>query len=235
ASALYGSDAVAGVVNIIMRDDFDGAETHLRYGSAIGGRREVVASQLLGTHWSTGHAMLAYQYSNATPLAAADRPYAANADKTPYGGGNYDSYYSNPGNILDPATLQPAYGIPAGQDGRSLTASQLSPQINLANPFSEMQIFPERTAHEVYAAVSQNLGSRLQLFAQGRFAHRDTLIDYLPDELTLIVPPTNPFYVNPFAGAGAPYTLEAYSFARDFGPTAFASRSQVYMGTLGAS
>ena len=39
ASALYGADAVAGVVNIMMRNGFDGAETQVRYGSAIGGRR----------------------------------------------------------------------------------------------------------------------------------------------------------------------------------------------------
>src|SRR6185437_5320154 len=35
ASALYGSDAVAGVINIIMRDDFQGAETQARYGTAV--------------------------------------------------------------------------------------------------------------------------------------------------------------------------------------------------------
>src|SRR6185312_6050083 len=92
ASALYGSDAVAGVVNIIMRDDFNGAESQVKYGSAIGGRRQVMASQLLGTHWSSGHAMLAYEYTDTTPLDASERSYAANADKTPYGGGNYDSY-----------------------------------------------------------------------------------------------------------------------------------------------
>src|SRR5690242_17615235 len=68
ASALYGSDAVAGVVNIIMRDNFDGADTQVRYGTAVGGRREVMASQLLGTHWSRGHAMLSYEYSDTTAL-----------------------------------------------------------------------------------------------------------------------------------------------------------------------
>ncbi|MHB8812705.1 MAG: TonB-dependent receptor plug domain-containing protein [Steroidobacteraceae bacterium] len=47
ASALYGSDAIAGVVNIIMRDDFQGAETQARYGAAVDGRKEVMASQLL--------------------------------------------------------------------------------------------------------------------------------------------------------------------------------------------
>ena len=231
ASALYGSDAIAGVVNIIMRDDFQGAETEARYGAAIDGRDEVLLSQLFGGHWSGGHAMLAYEYSDATPLAAADRPYAANADKTSYGGGNYDSYYSNPGNILDPSTLQPAYGIPSGQNGTSLTAGELATQVNLANPFAAMQIFPERTAHELYGAASQDIGSRIQLFAQGRFAQRNALAQNFPYTQILIVPPTNPYYVNPYAGA--PYTLEAYSFASDFGPTHFASRSRVYMGTVG--
>ena len=232
ASALYGSDAVAGVVNIIMRDDFRGAETQARYGTAIGGRREVMVSQLLGTNWSGGQAMLAYQYSDMTPLAAAARPYAANADKTPYGGANYDSYYSNPGNILDPATLQPAYGIPAGQDGRGLTAAALSSNVNLENQFAGLQLFPQVRANELYATATQDLSGSLQLFFQGRFAQRDTLRSSLPYEAILAVPPTNPFYVNPFAGV--PYTLVAYSFSSDYGPSEFAARSQLYMGTAGA-
>ena len=232
ASALYGSDAIAGVVNIIMRDDFQGAETQARYGTAVDGRRELMASQLFGAHWSGGHAMLAYEFSDATPLAAADRAYAANADKTPYGGANYDSYYGNPGNIIDPVTLQPAYGIPAGQDGKSLTAGQLATRINFANPFADAQIFPERRAHELYVSGSQDIGGRVGLFAQGRFAQRDTLSYYLPYTQILLVPPTNAFYLNPFPGA--PYALVAYGFGRDFGPTTFASRSRVYMGTAGA-
>jgi len=232
ASALYGSDAVAGVVNIIMRDDFDGAETHLRYGSAIGGRREVMASQLLGTHWNSGHAMLAYEYSDTTPLAAAERPYAANADKTPYGGGDYDSYYSTPGNILNPNTLLPAYGIPAGQNGQALTAAALSQSINLQNQFAQAQLFPEVRANELYATATQDIDDRAQIFFEGRFAERDALRSYLPDPQVLLVPPSNPFYVNPFPGT--PYTLVAYSFLSDYGPEMFSARSQVYVGTAGA-
>ncbi len=231
ASALYGSDAIAGVVNIIMKDDFEGAETHLRYGSAIGGRREVTASQLLGTHWSAGHAMLAYQYSDTTPLAAAERPYAGNADKTPYGGGNYDTYYSNPGNILNPQTLLPAYGIPAGQNGQGLTPAALSPGINLENQFAHYQIFPDVIAHELYATAAQSLSERWQLFFDGRFADRDALRSYYADQGLLVVPSSNPFYVNPFGSV--PYTLVAYNFSSDYGPAVFSARSHVYMGAAG--
>src|SRR5262249_1178950 len=51
ASALYGADAVAGVVNIIMRDKLDGAETEGRFGSAADGAAERLFAQLVGTHW----------------------------------------------------------------------------------------------------------------------------------------------------------------------------------------
>jgi len=231
ASALYGSDAIAGVVNLIMRDDFDGAETHLRYGTAIGGRREVLASQLIGTRWSSGHAMLAYQYSDTTPLDAAARPYAANADKTPYGGGNYDTYYSNPANILNPATLQPAYGVPAGQNGHDRAAAALASAINLQNPFAQEQLFPDVMAHEVYATATQDLDERLRLFFEGRFTARDALRSYFPNSQILVVPPSNPFYVNPFIGI--PYTLVAYNFLHDYGPIIFAAKSRVYVGTAG--
>jgi outer membrane cobalamin receptor len=37
ASALYGSDAVGGVVNIVMRDRYDGAETRARLGGSTRG------------------------------------------------------------------------------------------------------------------------------------------------------------------------------------------------------
>ncbi len=232
ASALYGSDAIAGVVNIIMRNDFDGARSELRYGTAGGGRREMVASQLLGTHWSGGHAMLAYQYSDETPLAAAERPYAANADKTPYGGGNYDSYYSYPGNILNPETLLPAYGLAAAQNGQAPMVAALSPSISLQNQFAGVQLFPEVTANELYATAAQDLSEKLQLFFQGRFTERDALESNLAATTTLSVPPSNPYYVDPFGGGGS--TEVAYSFAHDYGPSVFSEGSQVYMTTLGS-
>ena len=232
ASALYGADAVAGVVNIIMRDNFTGAQSEARYGGAPDGRAEWMFAQLLGTRWRSGHAMFDYQYSDATPLAAAARPYAANADKTPYGGGNYDTYYTNPGNILDPSTLLPTYGIPAAHSG-ALTAAALGPSINLQNPFTAFDIFPDRMAHEFYGSVSQHFGTLVDLFAQGRYTERNTTRGSLPDSQVLQVPPSNPFYINPYPGV--PFTLVAYNFLPLLGPTRLASHSTVYMATAGAT
>ncbi len=76
ASAIYGSDAVAGVMNIVLRDDFDGAETRLRYGTVTeGSHNEFQVGQMLGTSWSTGKALLSYEYYRRTTLDGADRSF----------------------------------------------------------------------------------------------------------------------------------------------------------------
>jgi iron complex outermembrane recepter protein len=81
ASAIYGSDAVAGVVNFVLRKDYDGAETGVRYGSVTdGGLRELQAAQSLGMTWNAGGGLLAYEYNHRDALDARDREFASGSD-----------------------------------------------------------------------------------------------------------------------------------------------------------
>jgi outer membrane receptor protein involved in Fe transport len=83
ASAIYGADAVAGVVNIITRKDFDGAETSLRYGHATeGGDTEYTASQLLCKRGNSRNLCINYEFDKQLGLDARDR-----ADWIPSQGG----------------------------------------------------------------------------------------------------------------------------------------------------
>lgn len=76
ASAIYGSDAVGGVVNIILGRNLDGAETVARYGSVTSGSaQEKQVGQTLGHSWDTGSAQLIYDYLDRTPLNASSRSY----------------------------------------------------------------------------------------------------------------------------------------------------------------
>ena len=76
ASAIYGTDAVAGVVNIVTRKDFDGVESQVRYGSATdGGADTLRASPLLGTRWGSGSMLLNYEYNRKHRLDAAQRDF----------------------------------------------------------------------------------------------------------------------------------------------------------------
>ena len=78
ASAIYGADAVAGVVNIITRHEFDGADTDLRYGqSTQGGAAEYTASQVLGKSWQSGNFLLDYEYDDQEGLDASQRSWIA--------------------------------------------------------------------------------------------------------------------------------------------------------------
>src|SRR6185437_6467514 len=76
ASATYGSDAVAGVINVVLRHGFVGAISQLQYGRStdIGGAT-YQASQLYGTKWDTGSVTVSYEYYHTEAVHGPARPY----------------------------------------------------------------------------------------------------------------------------------------------------------------
>jgi len=62
ASATYGADAVGGVINVVLRRNFDGAITQLRYGTQSGGKNKYAASQLWGRTWDGGGVTIGYEW-----------------------------------------------------------------------------------------------------------------------------------------------------------------------------
>ena len=85
ASAIYGSDAVAGVINIITRKNLNGAETSIRKGWAQNGYDAIDISQALGRTWSTGSAMVVAAFNENSHLANYDLPFYTE-DLRPFGG-----------------------------------------------------------------------------------------------------------------------------------------------------
>jgi outer membrane receptor protein involved in Fe transport len=82
ASAIYGSEAIGGVVNFVLVDDLDGAETVLRYaGVTDGGMRQGSLNQSFGRSWGSGNGIIAYSYHSASALDRRDRAYAASAGR----------------------------------------------------------------------------------------------------------------------------------------------------------
>lgn len=76
ASAIYGSDAVGGVGNVILRRDFDGVQLGVRHGSAADGglsTREYVATA--GTTWSSGGLIAAWRKTSGDPIYSDQRDY----------------------------------------------------------------------------------------------------------------------------------------------------------------
>ena len=69
ASATYGSDAVGGVINIILKRNMDGAITQVRWTTTEGGKNRYLASAVWGRTWDGGQITLSYEWNNESPDA----------------------------------------------------------------------------------------------------------------------------------------------------------------------
>ncbi|WP_448659192.1 TonB-dependent receptor domain-containing protein [Sphingomonas sp. CJ99] len=213
ASAIYGSDAVAGVVNVRLRNRFKGAETQLRYGMADG-FDELQASQLLGFGWSSGQLTGAYEYYERGRLRADDRPFATE-DLRPFGGPDYRQTFGNPATIV--AADGRLFAIPAGQDGRSLEPGDLVAGVaNRTDGRAGGDLLPLTRRHAGSVTLRQSLAPDLEFTARGVYADRYSDTRYLPGLTAVTVTPANPFYVDPI-GTNRPISVR-YDFRRDLGP-----------------
>lgn len=71
-SAIYGSDAVAGVVNLVTRRDFEGAETDIYAGTADKGGQRIELSQTVGLQAERGGLVVAYDFARDWRLELKD-------------------------------------------------------------------------------------------------------------------------------------------------------------------
>lgn len=84
AAALYGSDAVAGVVNTVLKDNYDGVRTQLQYGFAEGtSLSEFQANLLAGKNFGRGNITVSLEYTKREALDAADQDFTRTADLRP--------------------------------------------------------------------------------------------------------------------------------------------------------
>ncbi|MEX2495334.1 MAG: TonB-dependent receptor [Woeseia sp.] len=127
---IYGSDAVAGTVNLIMKDSFEGLQIDTQYGiSERGEKEELTVRGLWGGNTANGRGnfMIATEYSTFKPVRSEDNDIVTRADgfcENPNDTGPDDGIpdrvfcqdgnnifaFPNtalPGRIIDPATGQP--------------------------------------------------------------------------------------------------------------------------------
>lgn len=224
ASALYGSDAIAGVVNFVLRKNYEGAETRLRHGTVTNGSLdEYQASQILGKNFGRGNVLVGYEYYRRDALPAAERKFAANSDLTDVGGLDGGSPMANPGNIdqvifPDGSTQSVTFAIPEGQDGTNLQPGDLlAGVINRDNSNEGRWLLAKQERHSAFVTSNYELSPSTELFAEFRYTKRafetrqsgETVRD-------IIVPDSNPFFVTPVAGASA-VRLD-YNMIDDIGP-----------------
>ncbi|MCH8686693.1 TonB-dependent receptor domain-containing protein [Pedomonas mirosovicensis] len=235
ASSVYGSDAVAGVINIILKKKYDGAETRLRYGHTTSGNMpEVNISQSLGLSGERGAVLIAYDFYRRGNLYHDERIYSKTDDLRELGGEDRRIVAASPANIVDPLTLNIVFGIPQGQDGRSLSPNSLLPPelASLASVTAGTDLLPKQRKHNIYVNGNYSLFQSLDLFAEARFGDRK-VVDNIQSPITfLTVDSGHPFYVDAY-GDQRPLLL-AYNFSEDFDQTKKKSNIKSYNAVIGA-
>ncbi|WP_305804170.1 TonB-dependent receptor [Stenotrophomonas sp. YIM B06876] len=115
ASAIYGSDAIAAVVNVITRKRFDGAEASVyvgQYGEGDGDINQY--SFTLGSEGERGGITMSAEYYKANPVWAKDRSFSASGSAGPNYPGAGFSTINEKGSFCDPCSTP---GIKEGQPG----------------------------------------------------------------------------------------------------------------------
>jgi len=214
-SSIYGSDAVAGVINFVPRKHFNGAETNLRGGWADGYHTDNF-SQLLGKAWSSGSVLFDYEYTANSALNGTSRPYIIN-NQAPLGGPDSRSTVCTPANITAGGA---AFAL--SPDGTITPGGTHHCESNSAN-----DIYPKQWRNQFYLALRQELGDAVELYANTLYSGR-SIEDKVAGagvtsgNLSVTVPSTSPYYVSlPGVPAGTAETV-TYDPAADFG--AFTNR-----------
>ncbi|MBC2663370.1 TonB-dependent receptor [Novosphingobium flavum] len=244
-SAIYGSDAVGGVVNVLTRLRFDGAEAYVKggFGHQVGSAQ---AGLVAGKSWSSGNLLLAYEYFDRDDVKAADRPLYTD-DLRAFGQSDLRLFTASPGNVQIGSTRYP---IPAGQDGTSLASSSLvaattTVPANRESVYKGASALPGQRRHSLFASLHQDLTPGLQAWTEGFYAHRKLDQTIGAATANLSVPQTNAFFVAPAgatlplcaASVGAPAGTRCetvnYSFYNDFGPRVRDAFQEIYQVAAG--
>lgn len=207
ASAIYGSDAVAGVVNYILRRPFDGLEMTARYqnnlfdqfsGEAVGGKR-----------WSTGGILVGASYERNDLVLRSEVPLLAD-DLRPFGGNDnrFQATTVMPGEAGALIIGSTVYGIPNGLNGRVPTAAEITALRNnpeLIDNSKYLGYYAKRTRFSGIVRLNQSFGDLGDLNITGLYSKRTTSLPSSGDgaftRVSVTIRPDSPYYI-PGLGAG---------------------------------
>jgi iron complex outermembrane receptor protein len=209
ASSVYGSDAVAGVINFITRRRYDGIEARGQYSFADG-YKGYSGGIVAGKTWDTGSLLVAYGYSERDGLLASKRELTASRDRRARGGSNLASLFCSP------ATIQVG-------SGNIITAPYTGAGVpnNAANAMCDYSgladLIPAEKRHSVLVKATQDLNDKVTLNGDLVYSNRRNLTRNTRGTIqaTIFGPGSpnasqiNPFFVRP---AGSTATSETIRF-----------------------
>jgi iron complex outermembrane receptor protein len=215
ASATYGSDAIAGVVNLILKRNLNGGEVEATFGGAEGGYHTERLSAVYGRTWSSGQFTIAGERAFRSKLTADKRPdlYIADGPGVFLGNGALPRGYTNFGlypNIRVGAGATTVYY--AAQPNATGAANLIPNAQNTLGLWYDSTIVPEQLRYSTTGQFEQRLAPWVKAYGQGFYSYR-SFYQYGSTQgstsvnLTQTIPNTNPFFIGGVAGATTSETV----------------------------
>jgi iron complex outermembrane recepter protein len=180
ASAIYGSEAIAGVINIITRKDYKGIELSARAGTSSqsdASSKAVTLTAGTGSLAADGYNVFgSFGYSTNDALYANERPATKDSDFRRFGSLDRRSSYSSPGNAYNTANTA-FIGALAGCTNVGTAADGGLAGRCLYDFTKFVALQPDAERFNAFAAGVFNINSNWQLFSdlnltQNKFAQR---------------------------------------------------------------
>ena len=200
-SAVYGSDAVAGVINVITRRDFTGATFGGKVESSSTGGDARSASLYAGSGWAGGNGSIILSTRQYDPVKAAKAGWTSNDYSARYGGEpRYNlvgTSYARSGTVAlsrwGPASLI----LPPGNDGRNAQPGDFVP----IQPSDYIDVIPEDISidgefRSITTSLHHNLGAREQIQLRADVLWSETAIASAVSTFgfgSILVPASNAF------------------------------------------
>lgn len=247
AAALYGSDAVAGVVNTVLQDDYQGLTVEAQYGAAEGTHLEEYEFNIQAGrnfHDGRGNISLFANYTNRTALNAWDQDFTSSDDKTPLFVGT--SYAGN-STLDDRVTATPWGSLTAAsavrQNGVLVTSAagayHIQPSTNsaCASPLGNGICLATGAAATGATGADRNLRfdtagtfnpsvmpelERINLFLTGKYDITDELRVF--GEVGYYTATTHAIQTSTTNLASLPIAIAATNYYNPFGPTSSPNR-----------
>lgn len=237
ASAIYGSDAVGGVVNIFLKRDYTGAEAGVRYGFTLeSGVAERRAYVIAGVGNDTTHVTAGFQYREIDPLFQRERAYSRvpGGVTTTYGGVGRDR---NSRYLLDPTLNSPFdAGVTSGSVAVGTQPYYQNPALmGTYNPASfgtitsfDLSTLPTVTQAQRGTSVNASFthdifGKQLELFGDFLYSHNVSWVQLNAQPLSngtgVVI--LGSFRIDPITGAvvaenrGAPAQFNPFQLSID--------------------
>lgn len=218
ASAIYGSDAVAGVVNYILRKDYEGAEVTGRYTSTLYHQYNVEG--VAGHRWDTGGLMIGFSYVGRNRVKRNERGYLMQ-DLRPYGGNDLrlvgTSVVPDQSGALIIGTT--VYGLPA-TNGAVPTAAQvlgLQGKPSLFDTGDFYDYFASRKQLSALFKAHQELAPDVELSFTANYNRREGTARATEalQNISVRLTPSSPFYIKGMPSPTANQTL-VYNLGLNF-------------------